>query len=104
MTTVIAADQLKITRGDLKKQRRVSEAGRVMTRHFCADCGTWIYNVPEVLPNSVRLKPGTLDDASWVRPTVHVWTRSALPWVQIPADAIQHETQPADRSWVVPPS
>jgi hypothetical protein len=104
LTIVITADQLKITRGELKTHSRVAESGRTMTRYFCPECGTWIYNVPETLPNSRRIKPGTLDDASWVRPTVHLWVRSALPWVQIPADAIKYETQPSDRSWVVPPS
>lgn len=27
---------------------------------------------------------GTLDDTSWLRPTIHVWTRSAQPWVILP--------------------
>jgi hypothetical protein len=104
LTSVLTADQLKITRGELKTQTRVAESGRTLTRYFCPECGTWIYNVPESLPTNRRLKPGTLDDASWVRPTVHLWVRSALPWVQIPADVIKHETQPSDRTWVVPPS
>ena len=104
LTIVVTADQLRITRGALKTHSRVAESGRTMTRYFCPECGTWIYNVPEALPSNRRVKPGTLDDASWVRPTVHLWVRSALPWVQIPADAIKHETQPSDRSWVLPPS
>jgi hypothetical protein len=27
---------------------------------------------------------GTLDDKSWLRPTVHVWTRSKQPWIVLP--------------------
>ena len=42
LTTVIAADQLKITRGELKTHSRVAESGRTMTRYFCPECGTWI--------------------------------------------------------------
>jgi hypothetical protein len=29
---------------------------------------------------------GTYDDASWVKPDVHVFTRSAAPWVDLPDD------------------
>ena len=41
-----------------------------------------------------NIKPGTLDDASWLVPTTHFWTRSAQPWVAIQDGAVRHETQP----------
>lgn len=55
LTSVLTADQLKITRGELKTQTRVAESGRTLTRYFCPECGTWIYNVPESLPTNRRL-------------------------------------------------
>jgi hypothetical protein len=29
----------------------------------------------------MRVRAGTLDDTSWLRPTRHIWTRSKQPWV-----------------------
>ena len=45
------------------------------------------------------VRGGTLDDASWLVPSIHFWTRSAHPWVRIPEDAIAFETQPS-REWI----
>jgi hypothetical protein len=32
----------------------------------------------------VRVRGGTLDDISWLRPTRHIWIRSKQPWVILP--------------------
>jgi len=39
---------------------------------FCADCGTRLYHMPggASYPNR-NIKPGTLDDTSWLVPTIH---------------------------------
>ncbi len=42
------------------------------------------------------LKPGTLDDTSWLHPVGHIWTRSAQQWVSIPADSVIHEGHPSE--------
>jgi len=40
------------------------------------------------------VKAGNLDDTSWLFPVGHIWTRSALPWVAIPEDAVNYDMQP----------
>jgi integrase len=30
------------------------------------------------------VRAGTLDDTSWLRPTVHIWARSKQPWITLP--------------------
>jgi hypothetical protein len=49
--------------------------------------------LPSRKPTSVR--SGTLDDTSWLRPTVHFWTRSKQPWIMLPEGDQSFETQPA---------
>ena len=49
-------------------------------RHFCSACGSPVFSLAAVAPALAFLKTGSLDDASWVRPAVEVWTRSAQPW------------------------
>jgi hypothetical protein len=34
-------------------------------------------------------------DTSWLRPTVHFWTRSKQPWITLPEGDQSFETQPA---------
>jgi hypothetical protein len=42
------------------------------------------------------VRAGTLDDPSSVEPDVHIYTRSKLPWVELP------ESTPAFRSYYDP--
>ena len=82
---------------------RRADSGRTVNRWVCPDCGTWIWSGPKPDPASrdaVRVRAGTLDDTSWVRPTVHFWTRRAQPWVLLPEGDQKFETQPADLAWM----
>jgi hypothetical protein len=74
--------------------------GTMSTRWVCPECGTWICGGSKpgsAPPDEFRIvRAGTLDDTSWVRPTVHFWTRSAQPWITFPPADRLFETQPAD--------
>jgi hypothetical protein len=61
----------------------------------CPECGSWICAAPRAGSAMRTVRAGTLDDTSWLRPTVHFWTRSAQPWV-LPEGSQRFETQPAD--------
>jgi hypothetical protein len=43
-----------------------------------------------------NVRGGTLNDTSWLRPTVHFWTRNKQPWIAIPEGDQIFGTQPAD--------
>jgi len=94
MTLVVNADDFRITQGKLKHYHSTSTTGRQELGAFCPECGNRIYHQPEWRKGRISIKPGTLDDTSWLKPHVHLWTRSKQPWVIIPADAEAHETQP----------
>src|SRR5262245_54439654 len=81
--------------------RRELESGRVIWCFFCADCGTRLFHNPERNPQATIVKPGTLDDTTWLAPVGHIWTRSAQPWVPIPSDTVNYEGQPPDLSRLV---
>ena len=52
----------------------------------CPACGTAIYSKYHAAPgDTVLLRAGTLDDPAAVAPDVHIFTRSKLPWVTLPA-------------------
>ena len=91
-------EHFKLTRGALASFEYPGTQGHSFSNSFCQNCGTRIHHVHSRFPNLVSLKPGTLDDAGWLRPELHVFTRSAQPWVMIPDDVPAYETMPEDRS------
>lgn len=64
--------------GELKTFRRVSESGKVREGHFCPECGVRIVH-GTAGSEMVNIKAGTLDDARWLVPAGHIWTRSSKP-------------------------
>jgi len=97
---------LEIIDADLDADRALSSArptAGALTRWVCPDCGTWIWSgsKPDAAKrDAIRVLAGTLDDTSWLRPTVHFWTRSAQPWVVLPEGDLRFETQPQDLAWM----
>ena len=72
--------------------QRLADSGRTNTRSVCPECSTWVASPPR--DGLVRVRAGTLDDRSWLRPTRHIWTRSKQPWIAF-ADGDQiFEAQP----------
>ena len=65
-----------------RRLQRTADSGRVNTRLVCPECGSWICGIPR--DGVVRVRGGTLDDRSWLRPTKHIWTRRKQPWVKLP--------------------
>ncbi len=59
----------------------------------CGKCGTHLWNKYHAAPgDTVLLCGGTLDDPTAVTPDVHIFTRSKLPWLQLPPGARAFET------------
>lgn len=81
--------------GELKTCRRMSESGKTREGHFCPDCGVRIVHGTQG-SDMVNIKAGTLDDATWLVPAGHIWTRSKQRFVEIGDDELQYEQQPDD--------
>ncbi|MGN7861254.1 GFA family protein [Microbacterium sp. 22303] len=50
-------------------------------RSFCGNCGSPIVSRIDAMPGLAFIKAGTLNDTSWLNPTLDLWHRSAQPWV-----------------------
>jgi hypothetical protein len=103
MALVVAADAFHLSGTEPRPFFRKADSGRTVTRWVCPDCGTWVWSGPRLDPatrDALRVRAGTLDDTSWLRPTAHLWTRSAQPWVVLPEEDQRFETQPEDLSWM----
>ena len=78
----VTPDALRITRGEPRRYQKVAESGRRRILAFCADCGTAIYGGPAAgEEGAMSIRAGVLRQRAELRPVLHVWSQSALPWV-----------------------
>lgn len=69
------------------------ESGQACESWYCPGCGTTLWARYYAAPGNFRwVRAGTLDDPAPFAPDVHVWTRSKLPWVELPAGVPAFET------------
>ena len=86
---IIPLASLTVTKGEAKDWRAKKGIFK-----FCERCGAHLWAVPDVLPDVALIRVGTLDDAPWIAPVAHIWTDSALPWVELGGKLIRFPGQP----------
>ena len=70
------------------------ETGGAVRRRFCRNCGSPLLSLVESVPGVGFIKAGTLDDRSWLAPTMHIWCDTAQPWVNIDQEMVQFPRNP----------
>ena len=93
MAIVVSDTTFRLSGVEPQRFQRTADSGRIGTRLVCPECGSWICGMPK--DGVVRVRAGTLDDTSWLRPAVHFWTRTKQPWITLLAGDQIFETQPA---------
>ena len=71
--------------------------GKQFRCYFCPRCGARLYHqwfTEQGDAPFLNIKPGTLDDTSWVRPGCPVWTQHAQPWIRFAEDDVVFRQQP----------
>ncbi len=94
MSMIVSDDAFTLLQGQVKTWTRSSDAGRPVLCAFCADCGTRIFHKAEVYRGYTNVKPGTLDDRSWLKPNISIWNSQKQPWFVIPEEMFKHDHQP----------
>jgi hypothetical protein len=92
MSMPVKKDSLTVT-GLTKQFARLADSGNEVTGVFCPECGVRIYHILKSGQDVVALKPGTLDDTSWLRPSDFIWMKSAQGWVSVPSGVKALERQ-----------
>jgi hypothetical protein len=93
IVVVMPKGSVKVTKGSVKSFTKTADNGKPITRQFCTECGTPMFSVPSEAPMFI-VKAGTLDDGSWLKPSLTLWTSSAQPWAHIDKSAPTFEKQP----------
>ena len=69
--------------GTVKTFTGRGDSGKETYRRFCPECGTGLIDEAEIMPEITMILAGTLDDASWIKPAMEIYTDSAQSWVQL---------------------
>ena len=94
MSMPVLRSSLVILKGEPKTWSRETASGRQVTCHFCSACGTRLFHQPSRNPAIINLKPGTLDDTSWLQAIGNLWTQRAQPWVTLNDEMLNYTGQP----------
>ena len=73
-----------LERGEARVYPTTGDSGGKVFRSFCANCGSTLFSTAETMPGLHFIEAGSLDDASWLEPSAHIYTSSAQPWAMIP--------------------
>ena len=89
---------VKLLQGTPKQWSRPAAASD-HTGFFCSDCGTRLFHQPSRNNNITNIKPGTLDDTSWLHPVSNTWITRAQPWISLSDDMMNITQQPTDKEF-----
>ena len=94
LTVVVPAYAFEITKGEPAS----APLGETRTNYWCDSCASHIFSEDSDHPGLKYVTGGLFDDTTWITPCVHIWTKSAQPWMIIPSDVPTYQTQPDDMS------
>jgi hypothetical protein len=86
--------ELSLLSGTTKTWLRRTKSGSEISCSFCPDCGTRLFHAGHAGSGVLSVKPGTLDDTSWLRPSGHIWTQNAQGWLLLDAEVLQYPGDP----------
>ena len=76
------------TTGETIVARQTAGSGKPHEIFSCPRCGTALWSKYHAAPGDTLLvRAGTLDDPAAVKPDVHIFTRSKVPWLELPNGA-----------------
>ena len=98
----VAKDALETLSEPRGRFIRTGGSGNAIPIERCAQCGTRMWHLPEVAPDLLILRAGTLDESRWAIPASHISTEYAAADAVAAEDALVAEsfqtTRPALRA------
>lgn len=85
LNALIEADRVEVASGELQRSEMPTDSGRPHGIYRCTGCGTAMWSEYGGLSVLRFVRVGTLDTPAVLKPDVHIFTRSKVPWFQLPA-------------------
>ena len=96
INVLIETDRVELLAGDPQPVSVPRSDGKKQRIWRCSTCQTAVFS-QYTSPRIRFVRAGTLDDPTSVAPDVHIYTRSKLPWVELPEDvpsfAVYYDTK-----------
>jgi hypothetical protein len=86
INALIETDRIELLSGEVAASRMPTDSGRPHDVYRCTACGTAMWADYGGRPALRFVRATTLDDGAALPPDVHIFTRSKLPWVRLPAE------------------
>ncbi len=86
LNALIETDRIDILSGTPEAVPVPTDSGRPHDIYRCPHCQVAVWSDYGRRPYLRFVRIGTLDDPAALTPDVHIYTRSKLPWVALPAD------------------
>lgn len=87
INALIERDRVALTAGVPSPHPMKTDSGRPHIIWRCDACGSALWSDYGDRKTLIFLRVATLDDPAQMPPDVHIFTRSKLPWVELPAGA-----------------
>lgn len=84
-----------VLHGEPKRYVKVGESGAQRVQAFCPECGSPMFAMALENATQVSLRVGSLSQRRQLLPSVQIWQRSALPWVENIASVVGSQQQEA---------
>ncbi|HEX3667412.1 MAG TPA: GFA family protein [Rhizomicrobium sp.] len=91
INAIIESARIELLSGAPEPVGVPTDSGRPHDVYRCPDCRTALWSDYGGRPQLRFVRVGTLDEPHALRPDVHIFTRSKLPWVGLPADTPAYE-------------
>ena len=87
VNALVEATEVEVTKGAPERVRVPSESGRGHTFTRCPDCRIALWSNYSGAGDKVHfIRVGTLDEARAIKPDIHIYTSTKMPWMQLPDD------------------
>lgn len=94
ITALVRTDSIRIE-GEMKEWSRRADSGNINGAKFCPTCGNRIYHFDPKQPDTIKLKPSSLNDTRIINPSTHIWVSEKQEWYVIPEGVEVHDKQPS---------
>ena len=91
LNALIEADRIETLLGTPEPITVPTDSGHPHDIYRCPHCRTAVWSDYGRRKVLLFVRTGTLDDPSALTPDVHIYVRSKLPWIELPADTPAYE-------------
>ena len=84
LNALIEADRVSLLSGNAEPIAVPTPSGKPHEIYRCSSCRVALWSIYGGVQKLRFVRVGTLDDAAALKPDVHIYVRSKLPWVTLP--------------------